>query len=172
MLSFVTPARKNNFREKNDILNRFFLEWLYLLKQKSSDNKTLKKRKKEFIMKTIQEVKAQFKKEGLYFNNPQFELTPEVKEVLHWACEFYGYITVIENDVVYQISMSVDEPPFTRTYQGKEGFIDCLESWYYTIEGNYDDLAQEVEPDEETIASTNFYKKYMDIIHGFIETVK
>lgn len=121
-------------------------------------------------MKTIQEVKAQFKKEGLYLNNSQFKLTNEIKEVLKGAAEFYRYIIHIDNDVIYEVS--IDDDDFTKTFKGTEGLIKSLENWYSTMEDNYKELTEEAEPDTSTISLANSYQRDMGIILGFIETLK
>lgn len=123
-------------------------------------------------MKTIQEVKAQFKTEGLYLINPQFELTDEVTEILIHVAEFYGYAICIENDVIYEISISDNDDSFAKILNGKEGLIESLEGWHYTMKCNYEELMEENQPDSSTISLANSYKRDMDIIRDFMETLR
>ena len=133
-------------------------------------------------MKTLKEMQSMYKEEGLFVNHDSFNLPTEIKDILDWASKFYSYVIVLEEDVTYLFHISCDAE-YSHVYEGKEGFIDFLDSWVFTFEENLNDM-EEGYHDVLVISSEGqtyhkceesekeFYRTKIKALSTFIETLK
>ena len=120
-------------------------------------------------MKKMDELRT--RAEGVYLEETQFELIPEVIKALDDVAKFYSYVILFEGDAVYECSTGGGEE-HDKVHTGKEGLIHSLECWVYTMECNMDDVEQyrdDYDNPEEVMAT---YQSRCQVLNDYIKTLK
>ena len=106
-------------------------------------------------------AKLRSKPEGVYINQYEFELPSNVLKVLIDAAEWYRYVVLFENDMIYLCSLN--KKGYDKIYKDRQGLIDFLDSLIFTFEETIDPYGK----DEGLLGFVESYKDDREILNKF-----